>query len=300
MNRQRLLGWGIFLVAALIPLGASDYSLYLLTLMAAYGIVALGLNLLTGLSGQISLGHAGFFAIGAYVSSILASKYGVPFPIAAVIAVASGWFVGLLVGIPAVRLQGLYLAIATLAFGIGVERAIYSLKGLTGGPYGLVVDPPSAFGYAANSPTKLYYVVLVATTASILFISNVVHSNQGRKLIAMRDSELAAASMGVNVGADQGAHLRGQRRFGLARWVALCTRPRFHQRRAIHALAVDQFHIDGRGRGAWLGPRFIPGRRFRGARARVAARFRRILPDGLRAGDDPDLRVLAERAHRVR
>jgi branched-chain amino acid transport system permease protein len=199
VNRQRLLGWGIFLVAALIPLGASDYSLYLLTLMGAYGIVALGLNLLTGLSGQISLGHAGFFAIGAYVSSILASKYGVPFPIAAVTAVASGWFVGLLVGIPAVRLQGLYLAIATLAFGIGVERAIYSLKGLTGGPYGLVVDPPSAFGYAANSPTKLYYVVLVATTASILFISNLVHSNQGRKLIAMRDSELAAASMGVNV-----------------------------------------------------------------------------------------------------
>lgn len=199
MTRDRLFGWATLVVAALIPVVASDYWLYLLTLMAIYGIVAVGLNLLTGLSGQISLGHAGFFAVGAYVSNILTAKYGVPFPFAAVLAVAAGWGIGLLVGIPAVRLQGLYLAIATLAFGIGVERAIYAFKGLTGGPYGLIVTPPSVLGLAANNPTKLYYLVIVVAALSILFVSNVVRSSAGRRLVAMRDSELAAASMGVNV-----------------------------------------------------------------------------------------------------
>ena len=106
--------------ACTLPLFAGDYWLYLLTLTGAYGIVALGLNVLTGLSGQISLGHAGFFAIGAYVSTVANVKYGVPYPIAAVMAVAFGWVIGLVVGFPAVRLRGLYLAIATMAFGIGV------------------------------------------------------------------------------------------------------------------------------------------------------------------------------------
>jgi branched-chain amino acid transport system permease protein len=199
LTRERLLGWSTLIAAAAIPLIATDYWLYLLTLMAIYGIVALGLNLLTGLSGQISLGHAGFFALGAYVANVLASKYAVPFPLAAALAAAAGWAIGFLVGIPAVRLQGLYLAIATLAFGIGVERAIYAFKGLTGGPYGLMVNSPSGFGFVANSPTKLYYLSVVVAALSVLFVSNVVRSSVGRRMIAMRDSELAAASMGVNV-----------------------------------------------------------------------------------------------------
>lgn len=199
MTRAQIFGWAVVAVAAVVPLGLADYWLYLLTLIGAYGVVALGLNLLTGLSGQISLGHAGFFAIGAYTSAILTSKYGLPYPAAAALAVAAGWGVGLLVGIPAVRLQGLYLAIATLAFGIGVERVIYTFKGLTGGPYGLMIDPPAVLGFAANSPLKLYYLVLVAATLCVLFIANIVRSSQVRMLVAMRDSELAAACMGINV-----------------------------------------------------------------------------------------------------
>ena len=198
MNR-RLVGWGVFAVAALLAPLAGDYWLYLLTLMGAYGVVALGLNLLTGLSGQISLGHAGFFAIGAYVSSVATLKFGVPFPIAAVIAVAAGWLVGLIVGFPAVRLRGLYLAIATLAFGIGVERGFYHFKGLTGGPYGLTVDAPSILGFAFSSPTRLYYLMLAVVVLCVFFVANVVRSRPGRMLIAMRDSELAAISIGINV-----------------------------------------------------------------------------------------------------
>ncbi len=199
MNRKLVFGLATLLAAAAIPLGVSSYWVYLFTLMGAYGVVALGLNLLTGLSGQISLGHAGFFAIGAYVSGVLTTNFGVPFPLAAVLAVAAGWLCGLLVGIPAVRLQGLYLAIATLAFGIGVERAVYTFKGVTGGPYGLMVNAPTALGLAADTPLKLYYIVFAAAAASVLFVSNIVRSGQGRMLVAMRDSELAAASAGVNV-----------------------------------------------------------------------------------------------------
>jgi len=180
VNRARLFGWVALFAAAIVPLLAGDYWLYLLALTGAYGVVALGLNLLTGLSGQISLGHAGFFAIGAYVATVATSKYGVPYLAAATLAVAAGWLIGLIVGFPAVRLRGLYLAIATLAFGIGVERTIYHFKGITGGAYGLEVKAPVIFGYAFNSPSKLYYLVLVVVVLAVLFLSNVVRSRPGR------------------------------------------------------------------------------------------------------------------------
>jgi branched-chain amino acid transport system permease protein len=199
VNRDRLFGWAALVAAAFVPLLAGDYWLYLLTLTGAYGVVALGLNLLTGLSGQISLGHAGFFAIGAYVATVATEKYGVSYLAASTMAVAGGWLVGLIVGFPAVRLRGLYLAIATLAFGIGVERTIYHFKDITGGPYGLPVSAPSIFGYAFDSSTKLYYLVLVIIVLAVLFLSNVVNSRPGRLLVAMRDSPLAASSMGINV-----------------------------------------------------------------------------------------------------
>jgi branched-chain amino acid transport system permease protein len=190
---------GLLITAVLLPLAASNYWLYLLTLIAAYGIVALGLNLLTGLSGQVSLGHAGFFAIGAYVSTIAQARWGLAFPLAAALAVACGWLVGFAVGFPAVRIRGLYLAIATMAFGTGVERAIYHFKGITGGPSGLSVDPPKILGAAFDSPVRLYYLALAVVVVTVAFIVNVVGRSPGRMLTAMRDSELAARSMGVHV-----------------------------------------------------------------------------------------------------
>jgi branched-chain amino acid transport system permease protein len=197
--KRTALPWIALAAAVVLPFAAGDYWLYLLTLAGAYGIVSVGLNLLTGLSGQISLGHAGFFAIGAYVSTVAQLKYNVPFPVAAVLAVASGWLIGLGVGFPAVRLRGLYLAIATMAFGIGVERAIYHFKGITGGPYGLTVNPPQVLGYAFNTPVRMYYLVLAVVVITVLFVANIVHRRPGRMLVAMRDSELAASALGVNV-----------------------------------------------------------------------------------------------------
>ena len=198
MNRS-LVPWVALAAAIVLPFVAGDYWLYLLSLAGAYGVVSVGLNVLTGLSGQISLGHAGFFAIGAYVSTIAQLKYNVPFPLALVVAVAAGWLVGLGVGFPAVRLRGLYLAIATMAFGISVERGLYHFKGITGGPYGLSVNPPQIFGFAFNSPGRMYYLVLTVVVLTVLFVANVVKRRPGRMLAAMRDSELAASSLGVNV-----------------------------------------------------------------------------------------------------
>jgi branched-chain amino acid transport system permease protein len=185
--------------AAAAPLFAGGYWLYLLSLMGVYGIVAVSLNILTGLSGQISLGHAGFVAIGAYGSAILAEKAGLSFLPATLIAVAIGWMVGLIVGFPAVRLRGLYLAIATLAFGISVERAIYHFKGLTGGPYGISVNPPLVFGYALNSSTKVYYLILSVVVLAIILVANIVNSRPGRMMIAMRDNPIAATAMGIDI-----------------------------------------------------------------------------------------------------
>lgn len=198
MNRA-MVPWVVLAAAIALPFVAGDYWLYLLTLAGAYGIVSVGLNLLTGLSGQISLGHAGFFAIGAYVSTIAQLKYHVPFPLALVLAVAGGWLIGLGVGFPAVRLRGLYLAIATMAFGISVERALYHFKEITGGPYGLTVNPPQIFDFAFNTPGRMYYLVLGVVVVTVLFVANVVKRRPGRMLAAMRDSELAASSLGVNV-----------------------------------------------------------------------------------------------------
>ena len=197
--KRTMLPWVALAAAVVLPFAAGDYWLYLLTLAGAYGIVSVWLNLLTGLSGQISLGHAGFFAIGAYVSTVAQLKYNVPFPLAAVLAVASGWVVGLGVGFPAVRLRGLYLAIATMAFGISVERAFYHFKGITGGPYGLAVNPPQIFGFEFNTPARMYYLVLGVVVIAVLFVANIVRKRPGRMLVAMRDSELAASSLGVNV-----------------------------------------------------------------------------------------------------
>jgi len=198
VNRT-LIPWIVLAVAIALPFIAGDYWLYLLALAGAYGVVSVGLNLLTGLSGQISLGHAGFFAIGAYVSTIAQLKYNVPFPLALVLAITVGWLIGLGVGFPAVRLRGLYLAIATMAFGISVERGLYHFKGITGGPYGLSVNPPQVMDFAFNTPSRMYFLVLAIVVVTVLFVANVIKRRPGRMLIAMRDSELAASSLGVNV-----------------------------------------------------------------------------------------------------
>jgi branched-chain amino acid transport system permease protein len=177
----------------------AGYWIYLCSLIGAYGLVALGLNFLTGYGGQISLGHAGFVAIGAYMSVILVDKLGAPFVVGLLAAVLVAWLVGLVVGFPTVRLKGLYLAVAILAFGLGVERVMYHFKDITGGPYGSPVSPPSLMGFRVDTDTKLYYLIVALVVLGVLFLGNILKRRPGRMIVAMRDSELAATAMGVDL-----------------------------------------------------------------------------------------------------
>lgn len=185
-----------------IPLG---YVLYLVSLGLVYAIVALGLNLLFGYAGQFSLGHAGFFAIGAYASAILTQRAGIPFIHA---LPAAGFFtaaIGFLLGLPALRLTGLYLAIATLGFGLAVPQLILWLRDWTGGSMGLHSLPLASIplgpfpALVFRTDQEYYYLALVVLILMTILAWNVIHSDTGRALIAIRDSEIAARAMGVNL-----------------------------------------------------------------------------------------------------
>lgn len=193
--------WFVLVMGLLFsaPLFAGDYVIYMLSLSAIYTIVSLGLNLLSGFAGQISLGHAAFLAIGAYASAFLTVKLGLPFCLAmpasgAITAVAS-----LLIGIPALRLKGLYLAIATMAFAFIAEEVILNWESVTNGANGIKLLPPSIGPLALDTDRRFYYFILAITLVLFWGTKNIIRSSLGRAFIAIRDSETAAETMGVNL-----------------------------------------------------------------------------------------------------
>jgi len=186
-----------FLLSA--PLLAGDYVIYMLSLTAIYTIVSLGLNLLSGYAGQISLGHAAFLGIGAYSSAYLTVKLGLPFWFA---LPASGMITavaGILIGIPALRLKGLYLAIATMAFSFIVDEVILNWESVTNGANGMKLSPPSIGPLTLDSDRRFYYFILAITLIMLWGAKNITRSSLGRAFIAIRDSETAAETMGVNL-----------------------------------------------------------------------------------------------------
>ena len=186
----------LLLLAA--PYMAGEYLLSQLQFICIYSIVGLGLMLLVGFTGQISLGHAAFLAIGAYTEALLQAR-GVPFvvslPAAALLSAAFGWVVGL----PALRLKGIYLAIATLAFNVIIEEVITRWEGLTGGNSGLHLKPVELAGLKLDGDTSFYYLCLALTVLSVLAVLNLLRSPTGRAFVAIRDSEISASCMGVNL-----------------------------------------------------------------------------------------------------
>lgn len=192
--------WYGLLVALLLaaPFVLGEYVMSQLQFICIYSIVGLGLMLLVGFTGQISLGHAAFLAIGAYTEALLQAR-GVPFfvslPCAALFSAAVGWVVGL----PALRLKGIYLAIATLAFNVIVEEVATRWEGLTGGNSGLHLKPVELFGLTLGGDASFYYLCLGLTVLSILAVLNLLRSPTGRAFVAIRDSEISASCMGVNL-----------------------------------------------------------------------------------------------------
>jgi branched-chain amino acid transport system permease protein len=191
---------GLFLVClAVLPFVGDPYLMYLINLSCIATVAALGLNLLTGFTGQISLGHAAFFAIGAYCTAILSSKLQLPFWLCLPASGLVSALAGLLVGIPCLRLKGLYLAMATMSFGVVVEYVVITWEDVTQGVRGIGVATLDLFGYPLDSTNKLYYFLIVITALAIIAATNLVRTRVGRAFIAIRDRDIAAEVMGVNL-----------------------------------------------------------------------------------------------------
>lgn len=188
----------LFAALAVVPFFASPFLLYTLNLMAVNVIVAIGLNILVGYTGQISLGHAGFVAIGAYTSVLLMSRVGVPFPIALIAAGLLSAAIGFLLGLPALRLEGPYLAIATLGFGMATTVVI-GRTALFGGHMGLVVPPPRLGPLDLSSDRGIYAITISAAVVLAMMARNLMRSRTGRAFQAIRDSDIAAQMAGVDL-----------------------------------------------------------------------------------------------------
>ncbi len=191
----------ILAIACILPLGLSNYRLFQLTLALVYAIAILGLNILTGYNGQISLGHGAFYAIGAYVAAILMNTYNVPYwatiPIAGFVCLV----VGFLFGLPALRLEGHYLALATFALAVATPQLLKykAIANWTGGVEGINLLKPDAPAWMhVDSDQYLYYFTLAITVVMFVIGWNLLRGRVGRALVAIRDHPVAAEAMGVN------------------------------------------------------------------------------------------------------
>jgi branched-chain amino acid transport system permease protein len=197
-----ILLWWIAAVALLLlaPLFLGKYTIFLLSLLAIYALVALGLNLLMGYTGQIAAGHAGFLALGAYFTAIIGENLPwLPCPVILLLAGIFSGAIGFLLGIPILRLKGFYIAMATLAFGVVVSEVILQWSSITGGDDGFSVPTARIAGFAFDSDLKLYYLIIPVTLVMTILAKNLVNGYIGRAFIALRESEIAAQTIGIDL-----------------------------------------------------------------------------------------------------
>jgi len=188
-------------IACALPFLVSDYRLFQLTMVIVYAIALLGLNVLTGFNGQISLGHGAFYAIGAYSAAIAMEHAGLPYwatiPLAGVVCGVAGF----LFGLPALRLEGVYLALATFALGLALPQLLKyrHFESWTGGVQGLVIPKPEApLGLPLNADQWLYFFALAVAIALFAVARNLLRGRVGRAIVAIRDHPIAAQAMGID------------------------------------------------------------------------------------------------------
>ena len=203
-RRERMLRYGAYALVAVIaisiPFLFGSYRVGQFTLVLAFAVAVLGLNLLVGYGGQISLGHGAFFALGAYTTAILIEKAGFPHLATIPIAAAVCFAFGLLLGLPALRIRGLYLALLTLGVAIAVPQLIKRFESLTEGTQGINVSQPSAPGWVSLADDQFLYLLTLALTVPMFVLAaGLVRGRIGRALISMRENEVAAKAMGVDL-----------------------------------------------------------------------------------------------------
>ena len=187
----------IFLCAC--PLFFSDRILTIMTIIGITIISVHGLNILTGYCGQISIGHAGFMAVGAYTSGIVTAKLGWPFWVALPLAALAAGIVGLIFGLPSLKIKGFYLIMATIAAQFIIVWLIIQLRSITGGPDGLAVPRPEIGGFVFKSKSSYFYLVMIIACLATFLAQNIVRTRAGRAFVAIRDNDLAAEVMGINL-----------------------------------------------------------------------------------------------------
>ena len=190
---------GLFLLAlCVIPFVLDSFLVSVMNLIFISVIGAVSLNLLTGVCGQISLGHGAFIGVGAYAAG-QCSLHGVPFPLAILTGGLVTAMVGMVFGVPSLRLKGIYLAIATLAAQLVLEYVFLHGGVLTGGANGLLLDPPQMFGFSFDTEGKMYFLLFAFAAGSLLMVSNIMRSKYGRAFVSIRDFYLSAEIVGVNL-----------------------------------------------------------------------------------------------------
>ena len=190
---------GLIFLFAVVPFISHAYILYVINTVGIYAIAAIGLNLLIGYTGQISLGHGAFFGVGAYSAAILATKAGFPFLIAVPAAGVITALVGMVFGIPSVRLKHLYLCIATLAGQIILEYVFVQWESLTGGAAGISIPTATIFGIDLGSDKVFFYVIFICFAVMAWMAVNLIRTRYGRAFIAIRDNDQAAEGMGIPI-----------------------------------------------------------------------------------------------------
>ena len=190
----------VLLLLTVIPMFMNNYYVDILTIAGIYTVLALGLNIVVGLAGLLDLGYIAFYAVGAYSYGILNTEFGISFWPALIIGALLSALFGIMLGVITLRLRGDYLAIVTLGFLMIVHLILNNWDGLTHGPNGILgIDPPSLAGYTLSSPAHFYYLILVLAGLAVFVINRINNSRIGRAWIAMREDEIAASAMGINV-----------------------------------------------------------------------------------------------------
>lgn len=190
-------GIGIFSLFVILPFISSSYFLHVLNMLGIASIAAIGLNILIGYTGQISLGHGAFIGVGAYASAILATSSNIPFLLNLPIAGLISAMVGMLFGIPSGRLKGLYLTIATLAGQIIIEYVLVHWESLTKGTVGITIPRPNIFGIEFESDRSFFFLIFGCLLMTIWIAVNLKRTKYGRAFIAIRDNDRAAEGMGI-------------------------------------------------------------------------------------------------------
>jgi branched-chain amino acid transport system permease protein len=190
---------GLLILFVVIPLVFKPYSLYVINHIGIAAIGAIGLNILIGYTGQISLGHGAFFGVGAYAAAILATAVGFPFWLSVICAGLITALVGMVFGIPSVRLKHLYLVIATLAGQFILQYLFVQWDTLTKGPEGILLPRATLFGLNVKGDRAFYYVIFVCFMIMTWIAVNLIRTRYGRAFIAIRDNDRAAEGMGIPI-----------------------------------------------------------------------------------------------------